>query len=126
MRTPSRGKRARSAFFTQPEQDLGVGLGAKTMAAPFELLAELNVVEDLAVERDPDRFVVVRHRLRAAANVNNAEPGVRESGARLEVHSAGVRAAMMQHRHHVRQDCGDMVVAIPRDDAGDAAHAAES
>ena len=44
--------------------------------------ALLEVVVDLAVERDPDRPVLVRHRLMAGrAQVDDAEPAMREHDA---------------------------------------------
>ena len=46
------------------DDHLGVGVvGAEAMAGRLELGAELGVVVDLAVEDEPHRAVLVRHRL---------------------------------------------------------------
>src|SRR5256885_483595 len=49
------------------QQDFGIGYACEVVAARDQLLAKFDVVEDLAVERDPERAVRVRHRLRFGA-----------------------------------------------------------
>ena len=57
-------------------------VAAEPVAARDQLRAQLDVVEDLAVEGDPDRAVVIRHRLRAAGEIDDREPRMGESGSR--------------------------------------------
>ena len=58
------------------DDDFGVAAGSEPMAEPLELVTQLDVVEDLAVEDDPQRAVLVRERLLAAGEVDDREPRV--------------------------------------------------
>jgi hypothetical protein len=57
------------------EDDLCVGPRAKGVAGA-ELVSQLEVVEDLAVEHDGDASGRVAHRLRPAHQIDDGEPGV--------------------------------------------------
>jgi hypothetical protein len=70
------------------------------MSLTEQLFPEFQVVEDLAVEGDPQRRVLVAHGLLAAGEVNDAEPGMRQTHAVLRVKSGIVRPAMSQHPNH--------------------------
>ena len=48
----------RSPLFVSVDDNLGVGAGHEAMPASFQLDAEFLKVVDLAVERDPNRFVM--------------------------------------------------------------------
>ena len=61
-----------------------------------QVLLELDVVEDLAVEGDPDGIVLVAHGLGAAGEVDDAESRVGESSAGLEVDAVRVGAAVVE------------------------------
>ena len=58
----------------QVHEDLGVGAGAELVPAPPELLPQLLVVVDLAVEDHLQVAVFVRDRLVPAGEVDDAEP----------------------------------------------------
>ena len=61
-------------------------------------------VVDLAVEDDPDRAVLVRHRLPAGrTQVNDAEPSVRQADGPIAVDAGVIRPAMGQHGVHPLQ-----------------------
>src|SRR5512132_4338284 len=92
------------------------------MTAREEILAELDVVEYLAVERNPQRPVFVRHRLRAAGEVDHAPTRMRQACGRLEVHAAAVRAAVIEHPDHRREACRVDAVSPGRAYPCDAAH----
>jgi hypothetical protein len=47
------------------DEHLGIGLRAKDVAVRLERFLQVAKVVDLAVECDPDRAVLIRHRLRA-------------------------------------------------------------
>ena len=47
----------RAVLFVEVQDDLGVGVRGEPMAARFQLGPQLDVVEDLAVEDDPERAV---------------------------------------------------------------------
>ena len=65
-----------------------------------QLGPKLDVVEDLAVERDPQRAVLVGHRLMAAADIDDAESGVAERTRPVQVHTLGVGPAVRQRAGH--------------------------
>ena len=56
-------------------------------------LPQLVEVVDLAVEDDPDRAVLVRHRLDRCLEVDDRESSVSEAGMAVEVQTAGVGPA---------------------------------
>ena len=85
--------------------DLGVRGASEVDAARDELGAELAVVVDLAVERDPDRAVRAHHRLRGGfREIDDAKPRVAEAHAdRSGPDDSGallLRAAMRERRRH--------------------------
>jgi hypothetical protein len=55
------------------------------MSEPLQLLAQLQVVEDLAVEDDPEGLVLVGERLLAGGEIDDREPGVGQAGAAIAV-----------------------------------------
>ena len=61
----------------------GVAVRVEDVAALLEVGAQLDVVEDLAVERDPDRAVLVAERLLAGAQVDDGQPAMTEPDAGL-------------------------------------------
>ena len=63
------------------KNDFGVGMGRKNMSAREQLFPQFYVIEDLTVEGDPDRSVFIVNRLVAAAQVNDAQPGIGQSDA---------------------------------------------
>jgi len=65
---------ARDAFlFVEMHQDLGVALGAKTMARANQGRAQFAIVVDLAVEDHPNGPVFVRDGLAAGGEIDDAE-----------------------------------------------------
>src|SRR6478752_4975956 len=65
-----------------------------------QLFAQLDVIEDLAIERDPQLLVCGRHRLDATREVDDAQPRVSEAGLPVDVNSRIVRSAMADCRDH--------------------------
>src|SRR6185503_20075323 len=74
---------------------LCVGVCPKSMAPTHQLFAKFFVIEDLAVESDPYRIVLIRERLMAAAEVYNTQPSEAKRHIRVEVVAAVIRAAML-------------------------------
>jgi len=56
--------------------NLGIRRGAEAMSPRLQLWPELDVVENLAVEDDPQRLILVGYGLRAGGEVNDAQPRV--------------------------------------------------
>jgi len=74
-------------FFIEVKYDLGIGACGKGVSLSQEIFFEFEVIEDLAVKSDPERGVLVAHRLMAAREIKDAETGMRESYAILDVNS---------------------------------------
>ena len=80
-------------------------VGAEDVAAPRRAAGpELPVVVDLAVEDDPDRSVLVRHRLLAVLEIDDAQPPHAEADALAEIDALVVGPAM-HHRAAHGADC---------------------
>ncbi len=94
------------------------------MAARLELLPQIAVVVDLAVEDDPDAAVLVLHRLMAAGAVDDGQPAVTERGVRIGKHPAAVRAAVPEAiGHRIDRGANIGVQCIrDRDHAADSTH----
>jgi hypothetical protein len=89
-----------SFFLVEMKDNLGIGLGGELVSPTEEIFSQFEVVKDLAIEGDPERGILVAHRLVAASEVNDTEPGVRETNATLHMESGIVRAAVRKHTHH--------------------------
>src|SRR5512132_21072 len=73
------------------------------MAERHQLLAQLGVVEDLAVEGDPDRPVLVAERLLTALHVDDGEARVGKAASSVAVDAELVGAAVTQGGCHPLQ-----------------------
>ena len=100
---------------------LGVARRPEGVTAVPQFLAELDVVEDLPVERHPHGAVLVAERLGAARGVDDGEPGVPQRGAPVAVLPVAVRPAVPEPTHHAAQQ-GQVRRAVVADDPADAAH----
>jgi hypothetical protein len=60
------------------------------------------MVEDLAVEHDPEAVVLVGHGLLAGGNVDDRESGVPESGMLIPIQAELVRATVALSPDHAR------------------------
>ena len=106
------------------DDHLGVAAGSEDVAQAFKLVAQLDVVEDLAVEDDPQRAVLIRERLLAAGEVDDREPRMTEPGTTIAIDPELVRTAVLQRCRHPSEliELGRWQVVAERDDASDAAH----
>ncbi len=77
-----------------------IGGGPKPIPGRDQLLLELDVVEDLSVERHPDGLELVGHGLPAARQVDDAQPDVSQAHRPIEVDSPAVRATVPDRREH--------------------------
>ena len=82
------------------DDGFGVGLGAERWPRASQVAAQLAVVVDLAVEDDPDRAVLVGHRLLAAGAVDDGQAPVAERHPRRVKVAAAVGAAMVEPVGH--------------------------
>ncbi len=63
-------------FLIEVDQALRVRRGPVTMALRLQVAPQLQLVVELAVVADPDRAVLVRHRLSTAGDVDDREPAM--------------------------------------------------
>lgn len=92
------------------------------MAAAFEVFHQLDVVEDFAVERDPQRLVFVVHRLMPAADVDDREPHVPQRGLTVGIRAASVRPAMADRMQHSLEQRDVRPATVTPDKSGNPAH----
>src|SRR6185437_8523110 len=115
---------ALALLLVEVEDGLGVGAAAVAVAALLELRAQRRVVVDLAVVDEPDALVLVRHRLRAARQVDDREPPVAEANRAVEPQPLAVGAAMAQRlAHALHAGAVHALARVQPDDAGDSTHA---
>ena len=85
------------------DDDLGVALGAEHVPEGQQLGYELLIVVNLAVEDDNDAAVFVVERLLSGRHVDDRQPAMAQTDARLDVIATLVRAAMMLRFVHSRE-----------------------
>ncbi len=102
---------------------LGVATGGEGVALGQQFLAEFGILEELAVEGDPDRAVLVGDRLPASGKVDDREPPGAQDHARLGVKLLVVRPSVSDRAGH-RQEPGDGKLAAidPIQGPGDSTH----
>ena len=85
-----------------------LGVAARVEAVPggFEILPELAEVVDLAVEHDPDRFILVVDRLMPGCQIDDAEARMAQANAGLDAEARAVGSAMPDGGHHPLQQLG--------------------
>src|SRR5438045_4245661 len=89
------------------DQDLGVGVvGREYMAGRLKMLAELRRIVDLTIEDDPDRSVLVPHRLCAALDIEHREPAMSQKHLQscIDMITGAIGTAMpetLRHRDHI-------------------------
>src|SRR5205807_489579 len=91
---------ALAVLLVKVDDRLRVAAAAEAMPAGLEQRMKLRVVVDLAVEDDPDGFVLVAHRLMAAGAVDDAKPGVPERHEVVAERARVVGPAMVERRDH--------------------------
>jgi hypothetical protein len=108
------------ALLVEVQDDLAVAPASEAMAA-LELLAQLTEVVDLAVEDEPERAVLVRHRLpRGFAQVDDREAAVAEGDRGFDVEPLGIGPAVghrARHGRHRIRRCLDVAPEEPTDPA---------
>jgi hypothetical protein len=85
------------------KDDLGVGAGGKDMATRDHFVAQLDVIEDFAVEGDVDRAVGIGHRLLAAFQIDDGKPRMGQPDIVGGKEALRVRPAMGDGTDHALQ-----------------------
>ena len=114
-----------AVFLVEMHQHFGVGPGAKSMTARFQLRPQLLEVVDLAVEDHPEGAVFVAHRLMAAGEIDDRQAAESEANCRStaawgrDPSTVVIRSAMDQCIRHAGENLG-IHRSIEAHDAGDA------
>ncbi len=115
---------ALSFCLVQVQNGLGVAASAVAVTTLFERGPKGGVIVDFAVVDDPNRPVLVGHRLPAAEHVHDREPAHPQAHRSLDPEALAVRPAVAQHVPHPRET--RLVHGFPLvqfDDPHDSAHA---
>ena len=83
-------------FFVEMDDDFGIGVGLKNMTLRFERGPLLGKIEQLAIEHDRDRAILVVNWLAAIGQSDNTETAVTEAEARREQIAVSIGTAMHQ------------------------------
>jgi hypothetical protein len=81
-------------LLVEMDERLGVAVGAEAVPTCAQLGAQLDIIVNLAIEDDVDRSILVRNRLMAAGQIDNAQPADRETDSGFLEVAFVVRAAM--------------------------------
>ena len=92
-----------AVLFVEVDDDLGVRVRVEAVSRLLQLGAQLDVVENFAIEDDPHRLILVVDRLVATRQVDDAQAGVRQADVVLAEKARAVRPAVVQLRDHPRQ-----------------------
>src|SRR6266550_1225887 len=87
---------------------LGVGRGPENATSPDQVVAQLDIVEDLAIEADPNGAVGICHRLCPTGEIDNAEPRMSKTRTPVFKHAGPVGPTMRDCADHAPQQtaCG--------------------
>src|SRR5690606_36471791 len=83
--------------------DLGVALGAKAMSLREQLLAQLYVVEDLSVEHEPQRLVLIGQRLLPALQIDDGQARMGEARTVISVDAEFIGPSVVHGTTHARK-----------------------
>src|SRR5436190_2171446 len=91
---------------------LGIAGSFEAVAFGFQFRAQFNVVENLAVEDDPDRFVFVGYRLVTTAQVDDGKPHHPEMHISVMVLTFVVGPSVANAAQHPRHQALDRLSTI--------------
>ncbi len=112
----------RAPLLVAVQDHLRIALGGEGVAQREQLLAQRLVVVDLAVVGDDQRAVLVVDRLRAAAQVDDAQAAVPQGRMLVDIAALAVGAAMRDDVRHPLQDGTFHINRHVIDETGDTAH----
>ena len=116
------GEKIKTVFFVQVGYDLDIARGGESVPFLYQLLSQLDIIEDLAVCTDPDRFVCVGHGLSPGGQVNDGKTGMSEDDVPVTVHARFIRTPVGHGGQQVIHDsCVDACRVIVKY-SGYAAH----
>jgi hypothetical protein len=116
----------RAPLFVRVDDDFRVTARPEPMAATLQLLAQFEIVEDLAIETDPQRIGFVGQRLLTGEQIDDRQPRMPKASTCIAVDAELVRAAVTQRADHLTKviDVGRHQPVAQVDDSRDTAHQA--
>jgi hypothetical protein len=87
-------------FLKQVENYLRVGTSNEMMSLGRKLFAEFEVVEDFAVVANDEPGFGKLHRLMTTLGVDDAEPGMAQTDAAIQIYFLSVRPSMTLKTNH--------------------------
>ncbi len=87
-------------LFVGVDGGLGVAVALVAVSRGFKLRADVGVIVDLAVVRDPERVVLIRHRLTAGGEVDDAQPPMAQRDFTMHVESGCIGTAVGDDVRH--------------------------
>src|SRR5581483_9256834 len=112
-------------LFVRMEDGLSIRSRLITMPCGFKSGPESGVIIDLAVVSDPQRAILVAHRLPAALDIHHRQPPVAQVRVRIVVETKVVRPAMPDRLRHPPQDPDAAIGRLYGDKSGNPAHTLE-
>ena len=100
----------------------GIALGSVEVAGLLESRTKLSMVEDLAVVRDPQAVVLVRHWLPSAGKINNAQAAMAQKCVIVVKRTGTVRTTMANLNTHGFQHALGATAGGRCDEPGYSAH----
>src|SRR5579859_5763312 len=114
-------------FFVQMNDDFSVRMRAKHMPFGEKLFTQFLKIVNLAVEDDPNCLILVGHRLRPRAQINNGQAEVSKPGDAIQVNPLPVWSPMSHRAKHVLNIASfDPRRRIKEEFAGNATHILKS
>src|SRR5215475_4472070 len=95
----------RAIFFVQVNYCFGVTVSRVAMPASLQILSQLQVVVNLAVEDDRERMIFVTDGLVAGREVDDAEAAHPQSDRAIQKKSVIVGASILDYPAHRTQNC---------------------
>ena len=102
--------------------DFGVRVRAKHMAAPFENAAQFLVIVNLAVEDDRDVACFVEYGLAPAGKINNTQAAHSKRNRGSDEQPVIIRATMPNGFHHPARNGFGLFGVFNSNDAANSAH----
>jgi hypothetical protein len=87
-------------LFVEMKDSLSIAMRSIDVAASFELVAEIGVVVDFAIERNVQSLVFVSHRLMAGRYVDDTQSAVTQADIPVDKKTCVIRPAMSNNITH--------------------------
>ena len=92
-----------AVILIEMQDSLGVAVRREAVPASLQLRAQFDVVEDFAIEDDPQRPVLIPDRLLAAAEIDDAQARASQADPRVTIDSEFVGTPVPDHCQHLSQ-----------------------